>query len=138
MHLSHFSVNFLVSNLGHGCNVEYFSFRPAIHSLVCHLLWLRNQIFERAFERHLDALLHLQMLVVTLLWRRCNCFSDDSSTCRLPYRDNTTKGSDRITMQAGRNRRIRIPEHPHANTSCQGAAKFPKGGVHYKQPDDTI
>ena len=71
----------------------------------------------RAFTKHPDALLHPQSPVVTLLWRRCNFFGDGSSTCGLPYRDDTTTGSDRITKQAGRNHRIRTHSNTHAHTT---------------------
>ena len=112
-------------NLGHGCTSSFFRFCPAIQSFECHLLWLRNQIVGRAFTKHPDALLHPQSPVVSLLWRRYNCFGNGSSTCGLPYRDDTTTGSDRITKQVGRNHKIRT-HRTHTHTSCKAQSNFPK------------
>ena len=128
---------FFVPNLGHGCTSCFFSFCPAIQSFECHLLWLRNQIVGRAFTKHPDALLHPQSPVVTLLWRRCNFFGDGSSTCGLPYRGDTTTGSDRITKQAGRNHRIRTHSNTHAHT-LQQQQNSPKVCSLHEHPDGTI
>ena len=41
-------------------------------------------------------------------------FNDCSNTCGLPYRVDTTTGSDRITKQAGKNHRIHSQRNTHA------------------------
>ena len=128
---------FLVSNLGHGCTSEYFFFCPAIQSFKCHLLWLRNQIVGRASDKHPDALLHPQLPVVTLLLVMLELLRRCLANLWASLQNYTTSGSDRITIQAGKKRRIRT-QNTQAHTSCKTQPKFPKWCSLHKHPDGTL
>ena len=135
MHLSHFSVNLFCVLLGHGCTSCYVFFCPSIPSLVCHLLWLRNQIVGRAFPSTPLLCSTRSHWLSLFSWRRCSFFSACLSTYVLPYRDGSTSGSDRSTQQARRNHKnTRQGTHTH---SAAKRSQLSQSGVHYKQPDDT-
>ena len=135
MHLSHFSVNFSVSSLDTAARLVTSSFCPSIPSLVCHLLWLRNQIVGRAFPSTPFLYSTRSHWSSLFSWRRCSFCSACSSTYVLPYRDGSTSGSDRSTQQARRNHKnTRQGTHTHRAAK---RSQLSQSGVHYKQPDDT-
>ena len=121
--------------LGHGCTSCYVFFCPSIPSLVCHLLWLRNQIVGRAFPSTPFLYSTRSHWSSLFSWRRCSFCSACSSTYVLPYRDGSTSGSDRSTQQARRNHKnTRQGTHTHRAAK---RSQLSQSGVHYKQPDDT-
>ena len=67
---------------------------------------------ERAFERHLDAMLHPQLTPRSLfLGDTSEYFAKSSGTCGLPYIVDTTIGKRQDHYRQGGNRRHTHTEH---------------------------
>ena len=124
MHLSHFSVNFFCVLLGHGCTSCYVFFCPSIPSLVCHLLWLRNQIVGRAFpstpflcstRSHWSSLFIGDVVTSSAFARVPTCFLTE--TVR------QVEATDRHNRRGGI---TRTRDKEHTRTVLQNAANFPK------------
>ena len=130
-----------VSTLGHGCTSRFFELSPAIPSLVCHLLWLRNQICRACLTRHLYALLHPQKSLRSL------SFGDPSELLRPIFKylrassQDCTNREATDRQQAGRNHTDTRKRNTHAH-SAASSTKSPSGVlyrtcqmIHYIVPE---
>ena len=110
--------------LGHGCTSCYVFFCPSIPSLVCHLLWLRNQIVGRAFpstpflcstRSHWSSLFIGDVVPSSALAQVPTCFLTE--TVR------QVEATDRHNRRGGI---TRTGDKEHTRTVLQNAANFPK------------
>ena len=124
MHLSHFFCKFFCVLLGHGCTSCYVFFCPSIPSLVCHLLWLRNQIVGCAFpstpflcstRSHWSSLFIGDVVPSSALAQVPTCFLTE--TVR------QVEATDRHNRRGGI---TRTGDKEHTRTALQNAANFPK------------